>query len=70
MSAKTAEELTGRANRLGLVGTVHYGPTNGPGWRYQWCPRGAMSQGLGDSRDEARRTLADMATCRAAWSKS
>jgi len=61
MSAKTAEELTGRANRLGLVGTVHYGPTNGPGWRYQWCPRGAMSQGLGDSRDEARRTLWRMA---------
>ena len=70
MSVKVAEELTARARRLGLAGSVHYSITNGPGWRYQWCPNHSKwSKGLGDSRAEARRELGNMAACQAAWSK-
>lgn len=62
MSVKTAEELTARARRLKLVGHVHYSVTNGPGWRYQWCPPDArQTRGLGDTRKGARRVLELMA---------
>jgi len=62
MSTKTADELSRRAAARGLRGDVVYRPTNGPGWRYQWCPPDAgKTCGLGDSRATARRSLDAMA---------